>query len=162
MTYTGDLVYFHHMSSLSHQTCTHGSQHVHTVANISRPTVDLATDLHAYGWPCYWPSCVSSCPWAGLVGERTREPRVWCPSASCLSHGGGRGGQGQHHPLSWNDADKHIVKILKKVYIERNNMQLELIRYGIKCWHYSRLLLRSDVFNEISPTERKSTITTKT
>ena len=50
-------------------------------------------------------------------------------------------------------ADKRIVNIMK-VYIERNNLQLELIRYRNKCGLYSRLLLRSYGFNTISPTEQ--------
>ena len=43
-----------------------------------------------------------------------------------------------------------------RVYIERNNMQLEWIRYRKICWLYSRLLLRTDGFNAISLTERIS------
>ena len=39
-----------------------------------------------------------------------------------------------------------IVNIMK-VYIERNDSQLELIRYRKKCRLYSRLLLQSDRFN---------------
>ena len=49
-------------------------------------------------------------------------------------------------------ADKVIVNIMK-VHIERNSLQLELIRYHTNCWLYSRLLLWSDKFNAISPTE---------
>ena len=41
----------------------------------------------------------------------------------------------------WCYADKCIVNIIIKVYIERNNLQLELIRYSMKCLLY--LLLRS-------------------
>ena len=37
-------------------------------------------------------------------------------------------------------AHKRIVNIMK-VYIERNNMQVELIRFGTKCQLYSRLRL---------------------
>ena len=41
-----------------------------------------------------------------------------------------------------------------KVYIEKNNSQLELIRDNVKfVLLYSRLLLRSDGFNAISPTD---------
>ena len=52
-------------------------------------------------------------------------------------------------------ADKRIVNKMqdKKVYIERNNLQLELIWY---CWLYSRLFLWSGGFNAISPTEHLS------
>ena len=49
-------------------------------------------------------------------------------------------------------ANKRIVNIMK-VYIEKNNLQVELIRYHIRL--YSRLLLRSDRLNGISPIERK-------
>ena len=41
-----------------------------------------------------------------------------------------------------------------KVYIERNYLQVELIRYRKKL--FSRLLLRSDGFSALSLTERKS------
>ena len=43
-----------------------------------------------------------------------------------------------------------------KLYIEMINLQLELIRYRKKCSLYSCLLLRSNVFNAILPTERIS------
>ena len=43
-------------------------------------------------------------------------------------------------------AHKRIVNIMK-VYIERNNMQVELVRFRIKYRLYSRLLLRSEEFN---------------
>ena len=49
--------------------------------------------------------------------------------------------------------NKRIVNI-NKVYIERNNLQVELIRCCKKCLLYSRL--RSNGFNAISPTERIS------
>ncbi len=49
-------------------------------------------------------------------------------------------------------ADKCIVNIMK-VYIGRNNLQLELIRYRKQCGLYSRLLLRSVGFSAISPSE---------
>ena len=40
---------------------------------------------------------------------------------------------GFRHPITLlRYADKHIVNIMK-VYIERNNLQLELIRYRNKC-----------------------------
>ena len=48
-------------------------------------------------------------------------------------------------------ADKRIVNIMK-VYIERNSMQVELIRSHKKYRLHSRLLLRSLEFNGISPT----------
>ena len=41
------------------------------------------------------------------------------------------------------------------MYIERNNLQVKLIRFRKKYWLYSRLLLRSEEFNAISPNERK-------
>ena len=41
---------------------------------------------------------------------------------------------------------KCIVNIMK-VYIERNNMQVELIRFRKKYRLYSRLLLRNEEFN---------------
>ena len=53
--------------------------------------------------------------------------------------------------------DKRIVNIMK-VYIEANNLQVELIQFLKNYWLYSRLLLRSEEFNPISPTERKSAI----
>ena len=63
------------------------------------------------------------------------------------------------HPVTLlgHCADKRIIVVnIMKVYIERNNLQLELIRYRKNCWLYSRLLLRSDRSNAISPTEHKS------
>ena len=59
------------------------------------------------------------------------------------------------YQLSHRASDKSIVNIMK-VYIERNNLQLELIRYRKKCRLCSHLLLRSNGFNAISPTERIS------
>ena len=55
-------------------------------------------------------------------------------------------------------ADKRIANIMK-VYIERNNLQVELIRLK-KYQLYSCLLLRSEGCNAISLTGRKSTINT--
>ena len=52
-------------------------------------------------------------------------------------------------------ADKRIFNIMQ-VYIERNNMQVELIRFRKTYWFYTRLLLRSEVFNAISPNEHNS------
>ena len=52
-------------------------------------------------------------------------------------------------------ADKRIVNIMK-VYIERNNLQLELVWYHKKCWLYSCLLMWSIRFNAISLTEHIS------
>ena len=43
-------------------------------------------------------------------------------------------------------AHKRIVNIMK-VYIERYNMQVELIRFSQKISLFSRLLLRSEEFN---------------
>ncbi len=43
-------------------------------------------------------------------------------------------------------AHKRFVNIMN-VYIERNNLQVELIRFRKKYHLYSRLLLRSEVFN---------------
>ena len=48
-------------------------------------------------------------------------------------------------------ADKRIVNIIK-MYIERNGMQVELMRFRKKYLLYSRLLLRSEEFNGISHT----------
>ena len=48
------------------------------------------------------------------------------------------------------NVDKHILAHTVnqiKVYIERNNLQVELLRCRKNCWLYSRLLLRSDGFN---------------
>ena len=39
-----------------------------------------------------------------------------------------------------------------KVYIERNNLQVELIWFREKYWLYSRLLSGNEEFNAISPT----------
>ena len=51
---------------------------------------------------------------------------------------------------------KRIVNIME-VYIDRNNLLLEWIRYRKQCCRlYSRLLLRSDGFYAISPTDYKS------
>ena len=47
---------------------------------------------------------------------------------------------------------------IMKVYIERNNLQLELIRSSITCWVYSRLLLRNDVTHSTKPTFRTETM----
>ena len=44
-------------------------------------------------------------------------------------------------------AHKRIVSIMK-VYIERNNMQVELIRFRKKYRLHSRLLLRSEEFRD--------------
>ena len=49
-------------------------------------------------------------------------------------------------------ADTRIVSIMKES-IERNNLQVELIRHRKKCWLYSGLLLQSDGFNATLPTE---------
>ena len=49
-----------------------------------------------------------------------------------------------------------MLSAIMKVYSERNNLQVELIRCRKKCLLYSRLLLLSDGFTAISPTERKS------
>ena len=43
-------------------------------------------------------------------------------------------------------ANKRIVNIMK-VYIERKNMQVELIRFRKKYRIYSRLVLRTEEFN---------------
>ena len=43
-----------------------------------------------------------------------------------------------------------------KVYIERNNVQGELVRFRKKYRHYSRLLLRSEEFKAIALTEHNS------
>ena len=56
-----------------------------------------------------------------------------------------------HFTLLRYYADKRIVNIIE-VYIERNNLQLELIQYHKKMWLYSCLLLRRDEFNAISST----------
>ena len=56
------------------------------------------------------------------------------------------------HPITQSRyRDKHIANIMK-VSIDRNKRQLELIRYSKKLT-LPRLLLRSDRFNAISPTE---------
>ena len=41
----------------------------------------------------------------------------------------------------------NALSIIMKVYIERKNMQVELIRFRKKYRIYSRLLLRTDEFN---------------
>ena len=51
-------------------------------------------------------------------------------------------------------ADKRVVNIMK-VYIERNNLQVDLIQCREKGLLYSRILLRSDGFNAMSLTEHK-------
>ena len=57
-------------------------------------------------------------------------------------------------------ADTCIVNIMK-VYFERNNLQLELIRYSKKkCLVYSRLLLRSDGFAHRAHSRKFRTQTT--
>ena len=51
------------------------------------------------------------------------------------------------HPITLlRYQEKRIVNKMK-VYIERNNLQLELIQNRKKCWLYSRLLLPSDWLN---------------
>ena len=45
---------------------------------------------------------------------------------------------------------------IMRVYVERNNLQVELIRFRKKYRLYSRLLLRSEEFNATSFTERNS------
>ena len=61
------------------------------------------------------------------------------------------------HPITLiRYADKRIVDIMT-VYIESNNMHLELIRNSKQCWLYSRLLLRTYGFNPISPIDWAST-----
>ena len=47
----------------------------------------------------------------------------------------------------WAAAHKRIVNIMK-VYIERNNMQVELIRFRKKYRLYSRLFLQSEEFSD--------------
>ena len=51
---------------------------------------------------------------------------------------------------------KHIVNMMK-VYIERKNIQVELIRFRKKYQLYSHLLFRIELFRAISLTELNST-----
>ena len=55
----------------------------------------------------------------------------------------------ESHCMFWFYADKRIVNITK-VYIERNNLQLELIRYRNVILSCSAILLRTFLFEPLS------------
>ena len=57
-----------------------------------------------------------------------------------------------NYAITLHSMDKRMVNIMK-VFIERNNLQVGLIRYRTFFWLYSRLLLWSDEFNAISSTD---------